>query len=398
MTAVSASLTATNAGLPLEPTSDELLLRQSVASISRKYGPDYFQKLSTAGEPPAELWRELCASGFLGVHLPEEHGGGGAGLSELSAVIEETAAAGVPVLSAIFSAGVNGTILAQHGTVEQKERWLRPLAEGSAMSSFAITEPDAGTNSFAINTWAKPDGDDFVLNGMKYYISGMEEASFVLVVARTGTDERTGRGRLSLFIVDADADGLTRQVIPTALQVPERQSTVYFENVRVDADRVVGQIDHGMRAAFAGINAERLLVSSICTGIGRYALDKAVKYANERSVWGVPIGSHQGVAHPLAESKIALESARLMTARACALYDAGVNPGESSNMAKVLGVDAGLHALDAAIQTHGGNGVALEYQLSNYYFLLRMLKIGPVSKEMVLNFIAEHTLGLPKSY
>ncbi|MDH6291251.1 acyl-CoA dehydrogenase family protein [Rhodococcus opacus] len=398
MATLSPLRTATHAGLPLEPTSDELLLRQSVASISRKYGPDYFQKLSTAGEPPTELWRDLCASGFLGVHLPEEHGGGGAGLSELSAVIEETAAAGVPVLSAIFSAGVNGTILAQHGTAEQKDRWLRPLAEGTAMSSFAITEPDAGTNSFAINTWAMPDGDEFVINGMKYYISGMEEASFLLLVARTGTDERTGRGRLSLFVVDADADGLTRQVIPTALQVPERQSTVYFENVRVSADRVVGQIDHGMKAAFAGINAERLLVSSICTGVGRYALDKAVKYANERSVWGVPIGSHQGVAHPLAESKIALESARLMTARACALYDAGVNPGESSNMAKVLGVDAGLHALDAAIQTHGGNGVALEYQLSNYYFLLRMLKIGPVSKEMVLNFIAEHTLGLPKSY
>ncbi|MFE3055773.1 acyl-CoA dehydrogenase family protein [Nocardia sp. NPDC059239] len=398
MTRISPSRTPVEPALPLEPTQDERLLRRSVSSISRKYGPDYFQKVVDAKTAPTELWNELGNAGFLAVHIPEEYGGGGAGLSELSMVVEETAAAGVPALSAVFSAGVNGTILAQHGTPEQKRRWLRPLAERAAMSSFAITEPDAGTNSFAINTWARPDGDAFVINGMKYYISGMEEAEYVLVVTRTGTDERTGRGRLTLFVVDADAEGISRQVIPTALQVPERQSTVYFEDVRVSADQVIGEVHHGMKAAFAGINAERLLVSSICIGIGRYALDKAVAYANERSVWGVPIGSHQAVAHPLAEAKIAIESAKLMTARACALYDANLNPGESSNMAKVLGVDAGLHSLDSAIQAHGGNGVALEYQLSNYWFLLRMLKIGPVSKEMVLNFIAEHTLGLPKSY
>ena len=266
------------------------------------------------------------------------------------------------------------------------------------MTSFAITEPDAGTNSFAINTWAKHAGDDFVINGMKYYISGFDEAEYAIVVARTGTDEKSGRGKLTLFVIDTDTPGITYQHIPTALQVPERQFTVYFEDVRVPADRIIGQEHHGMRAAFAGINAERLLVSSICTGVGRYALDKAARYARERSVWGVPIGSHQGVAHPLAQAKIDLELARLMTAKACLLYDSGEFPGESSNIAKVAGVDAGLHALDAAIQVHGGNGVSNEYQLANYWFLLRMLKIGPVSKEMVLNFIAEHSLGLPKSY
>ncbi|MGM5069111.1 acyl-CoA dehydrogenase family protein [Rhodococcus qingshengii] len=384
--------------MPLTPTPEEQLLRRSVSSITRKYGPSYFQRISETGRPPTKLWKELAEAGFMGVHLPAEFGGGGAGVSELAMVLEETAAAGVPALSAIFSTGVNGTILARHGTENQKQRWLQPLAEGTASSSFAITEPDAGTNSFAISTTAKSDGDDYVINGMKYYISGMAEADFVMVVARTGTDEQRGRGLLTLFLVDADAPGITHQVIPTALQIPERQSTVYFENVRVTPDRIIGELHHGMKAAFAGINAERLLVSSICIGVGRYALDKAVAYARERQVWGVPIGSHQGVAHPLAEAKIALESAALMTTRACALYDIGADPGESSNMAKVLGVDAGLHALDAAIQTHGGNGVALEYQLSNYWFLLRMLKIGPVSREMVLNFVAEHTLGLPKSY
>jgi alkylation response protein AidB-like acyl-CoA dehydrogenase len=390
--------TGTQAAMPLQPSEEEKMLRESVAAIARKYGPDYFQRVTDEGKGPSELWKDLADAGFLAVHLPEEYGGGGGGLYELSAVIEEAAAVGVPPLSAVFSAGVNGTILAQHATPEQKERWLRPLCERAILTSFAITEPDAGHNSYAINTWAKRDGDDFIVNGTKYYTSGFDESEYVLVVTRTGTNEQSGRGRLTLFLIDSDTPGLTCQHIPTALEVPEKQFTLFFEDVRVPADRIIGEEHHGLRAAFAGINAERLLVSSICTGVGRYALDKAARYACERSVWGVPIGAHQGVAHPLAQAKIDLELARLMTAKACALYDAGESPAESSNIAKVAGVDAGLHALDAAIQVHGGNGVAKEYQLANYWFLVRMLKIGPVSKEMVLNFIAEHTLGLPKSY
>jgi alkylation response protein AidB-like acyl-CoA dehydrogenase len=393
-------MTTSRSGLtmPLLPSDEEDMLRESVAAICRKYGPDYFQRVTDEGKGPHELWRDLASAGFLAVHMPEEYGGGGGGLYELAAVIEEAAAEGVPPLSAVFSAGVNGTILAQHATPEQKERWLRPLCERAILTSFAITEPDAGHNSYNINTWAKRDGDDFIINGMKYYTSGFNESEYVLVVARTATDEITGRGRLTLFLLDSDTPGLTSQHIPTALEVPEKQFTLYFDNVRVPADRIIGQENHGMRAAFAGINAERLLVSSLCTGVGRYALKKAARYASERSVWGVPIGTHQGVAHPLAQAHIDLELARLMTAKACALYDAGESPAESSNIAKVSGVEAGLHALDAAIQVHGGNGVAKEYQLTNYWFLVRMLKIGPVSKEMVLNFIAEHTLGLPKSY
>jgi alkylation response protein AidB-like acyl-CoA dehydrogenase len=384
--------------LSLVPCAEEDLLRESVSAICRKFGPDYFQSVTDAGGSPTELWRELAGGGFLGVHLPEEYGGGGSGLYDLAAVVEETAAAGVPALSAVFSAGVNGTILAQHGTPEQKDRWLRGLATGTTLSSFAITEPDAGTNSYNISTVARRDGDGWRLRGQKYYISGMDEADWVIVVARTGVHESSGRGLLSLFLVDAAAAGLSHQPLPTALRIPERQSTVFFDDVRVGPDRLIGAENHGLRTAFAGINAERLLVSSICTGVGRYALDKAVAYARERTVWKAPIGSHQAIAHPLAAAKIELETARLMTRKACILYDLGLDAGESSNMAKLTGVDAGLACLDAAIQTHGGNGVALEYQLSNYWFLLRMLKIGPVSKEMILNFIAEHTLGLPRSY
>jgi alkylation response protein AidB-like acyl-CoA dehydrogenase len=391
-------MTPAPATLPLLPTAEERQVRTSVREISLEYGPGYFQQVVAAGESPTALWRDLGAAGFLGPHLPEQYGGGGGGLSELSWVVEETAAAGVPALSAVFSAGVNGSILAQHGTQDQQKRWLPGLVDGSALSAFAITEPDAGTNSFRISTTAVPDGDDWVISGQKYYVSGVDEADWVIVVARTGVDEANGRARLTLFLVDTGTPGLDLQPLPTALEIPEKQSTVYLDDVRVPQDRVVGPLHDGMRTAFAGLNAERLLVSSICTGVGRYALDKAVDYARTRQVWGAPIGSHQGLSHPLAEAKIELESARWLTTRALALYDAGLDTGEYSNMAKLTGVDAGLHCLDAAIQTHGGNGVSREYQLANYWFLLRTLKIGPVSREMVLNFIAEHALGLPKSY
>jgi alkylation response protein AidB-like acyl-CoA dehydrogenase len=386
------------ASLPLVESVEEKQLRSTVMTMSRKLGPDYFQRVSASGEHADEQLRQLAESGFLGIHLPEEYGGGGAGLTELSWVIEETAAAGVPALSVIFSAGVNGTILDKHGTPEQKDRWLRGLATGELKSSFAITEPDAGANSHNLRTEARLDGDEWVINGSKYYTSGMDEADFVIILARTGTNERTGRGELTMFLVDAGAEGLSFQDLPTALQIPERQATVFLDNVRVGQERVLGPVGGGLKASFAGLNAERLLVSSICTGVGRYALNKAVDYAKHRVVWKVPIGAHQAVAHPLAEAHIHIETARLMSRKACLMYDLGLDPGETTNIAKVTGVDAGLAALDAAIQTHGGNGVALEYQLSNYWFLLRMLKIGPVSKEMVLNFVAEHSLGLPRSY
>ncbi|MEV6985386.1 acyl-CoA dehydrogenase family protein [Sphaerisporangium sp. NPDC051017] len=384
--------------LPLIETPEQKLLRDSVSAIAGRFGPDYFQRIVDTGEKATEFWTALAQGGFTGVHLPEEYGGGGGGLAALSTVVEEAAAAGVPPLSAVFSSGVNGTILAQHGSAEQKDRWLRGLANGAARSAFAITEPDAGTNSYAVTTTARRVGGDWVISGKKYYITGIDVADFVIVVARTATDEAAGRARLSLFIVDTDAPGLSHQPLPTALQTPEKSSTVYFDDVMVGPDRLLGAEHHGLRAAFVGINAERILVSAICTGVGRYALNKAVAYARGRSVWGVPIGSHQAIAHPLAAGKIKLESARLLTQKAAMLYDAGLDPGDWGNMAKLEGVDAGLDCLDAAIQTHGGNGVALESQLSNYWFLLRMLKIGPVSKEMILNFVAQNSLGLPRSY
>jgi alkylation response protein AidB-like acyl-CoA dehydrogenase len=264
--------------------------------------------------------------------------------------------------------------------------------------AFAITEADAGSNSHRISTVATRKGDAWVLRGSKTYISGVDQASAILVVAQTGTDDRTGRAVLSLFVVDSDAAGLGRTVIPVEIVAPEKQYTLFFDDVELSGDRLVGGEGAGLRVLFAGLNPERILSAALLNGIGRYALGKAAAYANEREVWGVPIGSHQGIAHPLAQAKIAVESARLMTAKACWQYDEGLDAGEASNMAKFAAADSTAAALDQAIQTHGGNGMATEYGLATMWGMTRLLRIAPVSREMILNFVAQHSLGLPRSY
>jgi alkylation response protein AidB-like acyl-CoA dehydrogenase len=379
---------------------DHELLRSTVAEIAGSFGHDWFVERARNGEKATELWQAMGDHGFLGVHLPEEHGGGGGGITELAIVCEELAAQGCPLLLILVSAAICAEVIARFGTEEQQKAWLPGLAAGDTMA-FAITEPDAGSNSHNISTTAVRDGDVFRLNGTKTYISGVDEAQRMLVVTRTSVDEQTGRGRLSLFVVDTDAPGLTRTPIPVEITIPEKQFTLFFDDVVVPADRLLGEQDDGLRAVFFGLNPERITGASISNGIGRYAMAKASAYAKDRRVWGVPIGSHQGVSHPLATAKIELELARLMTARAAWLHDHDGDrqeAGEAANMAKYAAAEASLHCLDAAIQTHGGNGMASEYGLADLWGLARLLKIAPVSREMILNFVASHSLGLPKSY
>lgn len=385
--------------LHLEPTEEERILRSTVREIVDRFGHGYFQERARSGEPMQELWDVLGQYGFLGLSIPEEYGGGGAGLTELAIVLEELSAGGCPELAMVLSQGIVGSVLPIHGTAAQKERYLPGIASGREKFVFALTEPDAGSNSHNVSTTAHRDGDEWVVRGTKYYISGVDHCDHFLLVARTGTDERTGRGELTLFIVDdPNLPGLDKQMIPTALQAPERQFTLFFDGMRLPADAVVGEIGRGLRPLFDGLNPERVLSAVICTGVGRYAIDKAVRYAKERSVWGVPIGSHQGVQHPLAEAAIELEAARGMVWRAAALFDAGRPAGEEANMAKFLASRAGSKALETAIQTHGGNGLADEYGLADLWSIVRLQQIAPVSSQMVLNHIGQHTLGLPRSY
>jgi alkylation response protein AidB-like acyl-CoA dehydrogenase len=386
--------------MDFRPTPEQELLKESVAKIAGGYGHEYFQRKTREGGKQEELWAELGQGGFLGVHLPEEYGGGGMGISELTIVCEEVAAAGCPLLLILVSPAICASLIAKFGTVEQCRRWLPGMANGEAKMAFAITEPDAGSNSHRISTVARRDGDVWRLNGTKYYISGVDEAGAMLVVARTGTDEND-RARLSLFVVDTDSKGLEAAHIPVEIAAPEKQFTLFFDDCVVGEDRLLGIEGEGLREVFAGLNPERLMSAAVSCGIGRYAMDLAAAYARTRKVWSGPIGSHQGVAHPLAEAKIDLELARLMLQKAAWSYDAGIDAaatGEAANMAKFAAADASLKALDQAIQTHGGNGLASEFGLADLWGTARLLRTAPVSREMILNFVAQYSLKLPKSY
>jgi alkylation response protein AidB-like acyl-CoA dehydrogenase len=376
--------------IPLIPSDEERLLRESVAGIASSYGPAYIKSKHDAGLPPSELWDALAEKGYLGVNIPEEYGGGGRGMTELAAVGEELAAAGCSLLLLVVSPAIAGSILARHGSEEQKDRWLRGIGEGTTKIAFAVTEPDAGTNTHNITTRAVSDGaGGYRIRGQKVFISGVEDAEALMVVTRM-------EDGVGVFIVDSDAPGLSRTEIPTAPKGADKQWQLFFEDVEVGEDR---RVANGLGALFDGLNPERIMAAALAVGAGRLALAKASQYARERKVWSVPIGAHQGLSHPLAECKIELELAALMLRKAAALYDAGFKgAGEASNMAKYAAAEAAIRCVDQAIQTHGGNGVAEEYGLSDMWWGVRTMRIAPVSREMILNYVAEHSLGLPRSY
>ncbi|BBZ75140.1 putative acyl-CoA dehydrogenase FadE [Mycolicibacterium anyangense] len=373
-------------------------IRESVAGIAERYGAQYFLKRGREGRDIEELWKDLGASGLLGVHLPEEYGGGGGGMAEAVVVVEELAAHGMPLLIWVISPAICGCIVAMHGSEEMKRRWLPGIADGSQKMAFGLTEPDAGSNSHNVKTTARKTANGWVISGSKYYISAIDQCDAVLVVARDADHSTPEKSKLSLFVVPTDAKGLSFQQIDTSIVSPDRQFTVFLDEVEVGEDALIGQAGNGLRQVFDGLNPERILVGALCGGIGRYAVDKAVAYAKERKVWSTPIGAHQGVAHPVAESHIAVELSRLATALSAQQFDAGQPAGEAANIAKFAASDAALKALDQAIQTHGGNGLAHEYGLSELWFVTRLMRTAPVSREMVLNFVAQTSLGLPRSY
>jgi alkylation response protein AidB-like acyl-CoA dehydrogenase len=373
-------------------------IRESVAGIVSRYGPEYFLERGRNGGGIEELWKDLGASGLLGVHLPEEYGGGGGGMAEAVVVVEELAAHGMPLLIWVISPAICGSILAHHASGDMKRGWLPDLADGSKKMAFGLTEPDAGSNAHNVKTTARRTESGWTISGAKYYISAIDQADAVLLVTRDADLSTPEKSRLSLFVVPTDSPGLTFQQIDTSIVSPDRQFTVFVDDVQVGEDALIGVAGNGLRQVFDGLNPERILVGALCSGIGRYAIGKAVDYAKQRQVWSTPIGAHQGVAHPLAESHIAVELGRLATVRSAELFDAGESAGEAANIAKFAASEAALKALDQAIQTHGGNGLSHEYGLSELWFVTRLMRTAPVSREMVLNFVAQTSLGLPRSY
>ena len=382
-----------------DPTPEQQLLRESVAALGKRYGHGYYVRKAKDGGHTDELWAEAAKLGYLGVSVPVEYGGGGGGITELAIVCEELAAAGCPLLLLVVSPAIAATVVAKHGTPAQRRAFLPGFADGTLKVCFAITEPDAGSNFHRLSTVAGRDGDGYVLSGRKVFISGVDESAYLLVVARLA-DQRTGKLSPALFLVPTDAPGLTYQRIEMEIVSPEHQFTVFLDDVRLPADALLGDEEAGLPALFSGLNPERITVAAMGAGTARYALAKASSYVAGRTVWGRPIGAHQGVSHPLAHATVQVELARLMVAKAATLYDAGrdVEAGVAANMAKYATAEAAALAVDTAIQAHGGNGMATGYGVATLLGGVRAGRIAPVSREMILNFVAQHVLGQEKSY
>jgi alkylation response protein AidB-like acyl-CoA dehydrogenase len=356
---------------------------------------------------PEELWEDMAEVGILGALVPEAYGGTGLGLLGMAIALEEFAAQGLANAFCVLTTMANMAIL-RGGTEEQKQEWLPRIAEGAVKCAFAITEPDAGTNSFNMRTFAERDGDVYRLTGNKGWITGADVATHILVVARTiplAELERQGLPRthgMGLFLIDADADGLQKQVMDTAGIEGFRQFMLYLDGIELPPQRRIGEEHAGAGVLFHALNPERILAAASAVGMSEFALSMAVAHASERSVFGdVPIGAYQAVQHPLARVRVAQESTRLLTYKAAWLFDRQASPdevGHYANMAKLAGSELAVDAIDAAIQTHGGGGFIRENHLINLWAAARLLKTAPINNEMILNQIAEHMLGLPRSY
>ncbi len=381
---------------------DRRALRDSVSRLVGKYGRSYFQDVCRRGGFPDELWRDLGEAGFLGVHLPEEYGGGGGGLADLAVVIEECAAHGCPMQYIVISSICRRRSSPHHGSHELKERWLPGLADGTKKMAFAITEPDAGTNTHKISTTAHP-GRGRRLPHLRGRSTGRRASTRPTRCWWCAATPRSGRAaspRCRCSSCDTRRARASRcRPIDSALGAPERQFIVFFDDVPVEPGNMIGAQGPGLKQVFAGLNPERVARPRIANGIALFALGKAATATPPSAiVWDAPIGAHQGVAHPLAEGlhRGAARPADERPGRRAVRRREGRRRGRQHR--QVRGRRGLPGALDQAIQTHGGNGLSNEYGLSDLWFIARMLKTAPVSREMVLNYVAQHSLGLPKSY
>jgi acyl-CoA dehydrogenase len=368
--------------------------------VTARFDRAYYLACVQAKRFPDEMWSAMGEQGLLGLGVPEDLGGSGGGITDVVAAMEALSSAGTPVALYLLTAFAREAIL-RHGTDAQRAAFAAPTVTGEARICFAITEPDAGTNSFGMQTSLRPaPSGGFSLNGQKTFISGADAARHMMVVARSTplgdvVDRRRG---LTLAVVPVDAPGIELRPLNIELDLADRQFAVFFTDVRVTADQVIGEVDEGFTYLFDALNPERLLVSAWAIGLGDFALGKAVAYARERSPFGKPIGSYQGVQHPLARARARLDAARLMMYSAARTFEAGGRAGYLANAAKLLASEAAVDACDAAIQVHGGSGFDRDSDVITIWPVARLLRVAPINNEMVLNFIGEHELGLPRSY
>ena len=393
--------------MDFEEHEDHRAIRQAVRDVCRQFDDDYWMRLDAEHQFPWEFYRELAKGGWIGIAIPEEYGGGGQGIAEASIVLEEVAASGACMngASAIHLSifGMHPVVL--HGSAELKRRVLPPVAAGDLHVAFGVTEPDAGLDTTSISTRAVRDTDaagnnGYRVHGRKVWTSKALESDKVLLLTRTTPKDQCAKPTegMTLFVANLKDPAVRITPIAKLGRNAVASCEVVYDGLWVDEADRVGEQGRGFRYLLDGLNAERVLIAAEALGIGRAALRRAVNYAKERVVFGRPIGQNQGISFPLAESHARLHAAELAIREAAWRVDARMPAGEHANTAKFLAADAAFKAADAAVQTHGGFGYASEYHVERYFREARLQRIAPVPQEMVLNYLAEHVLGLPRSY
>ena len=376
-------------------------IREEVKKLCAKFPGEYWRKLDQARGYPTEFITALTEAGYLGALIPEEYGGAGLPLSATSAILETIHAEGCNAAACHAQMYIMGAIL-KHGSEEQKRKYLPGIATGQLrLQAFGVTEPTSGTDTTSLRTFAKLEGDHYVVNGQKVWTSRAEHSDLMLLLARTTPrgEEKKKTDGLSTFIVDMKAalgNGLTIRPIRTMMN--HNSCEVFFDNMIVPAENLVGEEGKGFRYILDGMNAERLLIASESIGDAKWFTAKSVAYANERKVFGRPIGQNQGIQFPIAKAYAQMRAAELLVREGCRKFEAGEHCGEEANVAKMLAADAAWAAAEACIQTHGGFGFAEEYDIERKFRETRLYQVAPISTNLILSYVAEHVLGMPRSY
>jgi hypothetical protein len=381
--------------------ADIAAIRQAVAALCARFPGEYWRALDRERAYPTDFVRALTESGFLACLIPEEFGGSGLGIGAAAAILEEVHKAGCNGAACHAQMYIMGTLL-RHGSAAQKAEWLPRIAAGALrLQAFGVTEPSAGTDTTAIRTIARREGDRYIVNGQKVWTSRVEHSDLMLLLARTtprGEVAKRTEG-ISVFLVDLrEARGKGVSIRPIRTMMNHATTEVFFDNLEVPARNLIGEEGKGFRYILDGMNAERILIAAECIGDARWFIAKASDYAKTRIVFNRPIGQNQGVQFPIARAYAASEAAALMVERAATLYEAGTACGKEANMAKLLAADASWQAADMCIQTHGGFGFAEEYDVERKFRETRLYQVAPISTNLILAYLAEHVLGLPRSY
>ncbi|MEU9350612.1 acyl-CoA dehydrogenase family protein [Streptomyces griseoloalbus] len=388
--------------MDFELTDDQETIRKAVAGLLRDFDDRYWMEKDRDHTFPEEFYAAVAGGGWLGITMPEEYGGHGLGITEATLLLEEVARSGggMNAASAIHLSIFGMHPVVVHGSEDLKRRTLPRVADGDLHVCFGVTEPGAGLDTTSITTYARRDGDHYVVSGRKVWISKAVESEKILLLTRTTRREEVAKPTdgMTLFLTDLDRDHVDIRPIPKMGRNAVTSNELFIDELRVPVRDRVGEEGQGFRYLLDGLNPERMLIAAEALGIGRVALDRAVRYGREREVFGRPIGMNQGIQFPLADSLAHLDAAELVLRKATWLYDRGRPCGREANTAKYLCADAGFTAADRALQTHGGMGYSEEYPVARLFREARLMRIAPVSQEMVLNYLGSHTLGLPRSY